>query len=126
MKTAILVFPGSNCDHDCYHVCKHLLGWDVHFVWHKETSLHGYDLVIVPGGFSYGDALRAGSIASFSPVMTALQEYAKSGGYIVGICNGFQILTESRLLPGALVRNRDQKFICPSACNRSMVSSSAT
>jgi len=112
VKTAILVFPGSNCDHDCYHVTRHLLGWETDFVWHKEGELNGFDLVIVPGGFSYGDALRAGAIARYSPVMDALAQHAAAGGYILGICNGFQVLTESHLLPGALVRNGGQKFIC--------------
>lgn len=112
MKVAVVVFPGSNCDHDMYHAIKHVLGREADFVWHQETSLAGYDLVTLPGGFSYGDYLRAGAIARFSPVMTALTKYAKKGGYVLGVCNGFQILTEAGLLPGALIRNRTMKFLC--------------
>ncbi|MBI4667202.1 MAG: phosphoribosylformylglycinamidine synthase subunit PurQ [Nitrospinae bacterium] len=112
MKTAVLVFPGSNCDHDCYHAVKHVMGREADFIWHQERSLKGYGLVIVPGGFSYGDYLRPGAIARFSPVMAALDDFASRGGYVMGICNGFQILTEARLLPGALVRNDTLKFIC--------------
>jgi len=112
MRVAVIVFPGSNCDHDCYHAVKHVLGCETDFVWHKERVLSGYDLVIVPGGFSYGDYLRAGSIARFSPVMDAVTAHAKRGGYLLGICNGFQILTEAGLLPGALAQNVSMKFIC--------------
>ncbi len=112
MKTAIVVFPGSNCDHDCYHAMEHVVGTPADLVWHKEGSLAGYDLIILPGGFSYGDYLRAGAIAHCSPVMNLVKEHAQRGGYVIGICNGFQVLTESRLLPGALVRNRSMKFIC--------------
>jgi len=112
MKFAILVFPGSNCDHDCYHAVKHVLGQEARFVWHQETSLDGFDAVIVPGGFSYGDYLRAGAIARFSPVMAAVTDFAEKGGPVLGICNGFQILTEAHLLPGALGRNDSMKFIC--------------
>ncbi len=112
MKFAVIVFPGSNCDHDAYHAAKHVLGHDAEFIWHKETSLKGSDVVILPGGFSYGDYLRTGAIAQFSPVMTAVKEFASSGGPLLGICNGFQVLCESRLLPGALLRNRDLKFHC--------------
>jgi phosphoribosylformylglycinamidine synthase len=111
VKTAIVVFPGSNCDHDTYHVMKHVLGQPTTFVWHKETSLKGYDAVILPGGFAHGDYLRCGAIARFSPIMTAVAEHARRGGILVGICNGFQVLTEAGLLPGALVRNRDVSFI---------------
>ena len=112
MKFAIVVFPGSNCDHDAYHAAKHVLGQDAEFVWHKETSLKGADVVILPGGFSHGDYLRTGAIARFSPIMTAVAEFARGGGPVLGICNGFQILLEAGLLPGAMLRNRDLKFHC--------------
>jgi phosphoribosylformylglycinamidine synthase len=112
MKFAVVVFPGSNCDHDAYHAAKHVLGHEAEFVWHKETSLKGADVVILPGGFSHGDYLRTGAIARFSPVMTAVAEFARSGGPLLGICNGFQILLEAGLLPGAMLRNRDLKFHC--------------
>ena len=113
MKTfAIVVFPGSNCDHDAYHSIKHVLGEDARFVWHKETSLSGADAVILPGGFSHGDYLRTGAIARFSPVMAAVTRFAAGGGPVLGICNGFQILLECGLLPGAMLRNRDLKFHC--------------
>ena len=112
MKFAVIVFPGSNCDHDAYHAAKHVLGHDAEFIWHKETSVKGADVVILPGGFSYGDYLRTGAIAQFSPVMTAVKAFAAGGGPLLGICNGFQVLCESRLLPGALLRNRDLKFHC--------------
>ncbi len=114
MKFGVVVFPGSNCDHDCYHVAKHVMGQDTEYIWHKETGadLSRFDCIIVPGGFSYGDYLRPGAIARFSPVMQSITEYANSGGYVLGICNGFQILTETGLLPGALMRNRGLKFIC--------------
>ena len=112
MRFGILVFPGSNCDHDCYHVIKHLLGQPAHFIWHKETDLRGVDAVIIPGGFSYGDYLRTGAIAKYSPVMKSVRDFAQSGGPVLGICNGFQILLEAGLLPGAMLRNRSLKFIC--------------
>ena len=113
MKCAVVVFPGSNCDHDCYHILKHVFDLDAEFVWHKEDGpLDRFDLVVLPGGFSYGDYLRAGSIAKFSPVMKSVLDYAETGGRVLGICNGFQILVESGLLPGALLHNRSQKFIC--------------
>ena len=112
MKFAILVFPGSNCDHDCYHVVKHLMGQDAEYVWHKSTSLEGFDCVILPGGFSYGDYLRTGSIARFSPVMAEVERFAGKGGLVLGICNGFQILCEAGILPGVLMRNKGLKFIC--------------
>ena len=113
MKFAVLVFPGSNCDHDCEHVLKNVLQQKVTMVWHQERQLPpGIDCVIVPGGFSYGDYLRCGAIARFSPIMKAVTAFAKRGGLVWGICNGFQILTESGLLPGALIRNRSLKFIC--------------
>jgi phosphoribosylformylglycinamidine synthase I len=112
IKFAVIVFPGSNCDHDAYHAAKHVLGHDAEFIWHKETSLKGADVVILPGGFSYGDYLRTGAIAQFSPVMAAVKAFAAAGGPLLGICNGFQVLCETRLLPGALLRNRDLKFHC--------------
>jgi phosphoribosylformylglycinamidine synthase len=108
----VLVFPGSNCDHDCRHVIRDVLGQDVTMVWHKETSLAGLDGVILPGGFSYGDYLRTGAIARFSPVMNAVKQFADEGGMVLGICNGFQILLEAGLLPGAMLRNRSLHFIC--------------
>jgi phosphoribosylformylglycinamidine synthase subunit PurQ / glutaminase len=112
MKFAIVVFPGSNCDHDAYHAARHVLGQDASFVWHKETTLQGADVVILPGGFSHGDYLRTGAIARFSPVMAAVSEFARRGGPVLGICNGFQILLEAGMLPGAMLRNRDLKFHC--------------
>jgi phosphoribosylformylglycinamidine synthase len=112
MKFAVIVFPGSNCDHDAYHAAHHVLGQEAEFVWHKETSLNGADVVILPGGFSHGDYLRTGAIARFSPIMTTVAEFARSGGPVLGICNGFQILLEAGLLPGAMLRNRDLKFHC--------------
>jgi phosphoribosylformylglycinamidine synthase len=118
MKFAIVVFPGSNCDHDAYHAAKHVLGHDAEFVWHKETGLKGADVVVLPGGFSHGDYLRTGAIARFSPVMNAVGEFATQGGPVLGICNGFQILCESHLLPGAMLRNRDLKFHCEHVCVR--------
>jgi phosphoribosylformylglycinamidine synthase subunit PurQ / glutaminase len=112
MKFAIIVFPGSNCDHDAYYAARHVLGQDAEFVWHKDTSLGGADVVVLPGGFSFGDYLRTGAIARFSPVMTEVTAFARSGGPVLGICNGFQILCEAGLLPGAMLRNRDLKFHC--------------
>lgn len=114
MKFGVVVFPGSNCDDDMMHVLGTVLGAEVHKLWHKDTSLEGYtpeDCIILPGGFSYGDYLRAGAIARYSPIMQSVISFANNGGKVWGICNGFQILCESGLLPGALVRNRDQKFI---------------
>jgi phosphoribosylformylglycinamidine synthase subunit PurQ / glutaminase len=112
MKFAIVVFPGSNCDHDAYHAAKHVLGHDAQFVWHKEASLGGADVVILPGGFSHGDYLRTGAIARFSPVMDAVRQFADDGGPVLGICNGFQILLEAGMLPGAMLRNAGLKFRC--------------
>ena len=112
MKFAILVFPGSNCDHDCYHIVKHLLGCEAQYVWHHETSLQGADAVILPGGFAYGDYLRAGAMGRFSPIMGAVAEFAGKGGPVLGICNGFQILCEARLLPGALRVNKTLRYLC--------------
>lgn len=112
-KAGVIVFPGSNCDWDCYHASKNILKADTRFIWHEEDNLKGLDLIIIPGGFSYGDYLRSGAIARFSPVMTALAEYVKKDrGLVLGICNGFQILTESGLLPGALQKNKHLKFLC--------------
>jgi phosphoribosylformylglycinamidine synthase len=111
MKFAIVVFPGSNCDHDAYHAAKHVLGQEAEFVWHKD-SLKGADVVVLPGGFSYGDYLRTGAVARFSPVMRSVEEFARQGGPVLGVCNGFQVLLEAGLLPGAMLRNRDLKFHC--------------
>ena len=112
MRFAVLQFPGSNCDQDCVHVLRNVLGQDAGFLWHKEESIGNVDAVVVPGGFSYGDYLRTGSIAQFSPVMNAVKAFAKDDGLVIGICNGFQILCETGLLPGALVRNRSLQFRC--------------
>ena len=112
MTFAVVVFPGSNCYHDTYHATKHVLGQDARFVWHKETSLGDADVVIVPGGFSHGDYLRTGAIARFSPIMSAVGAFAAAGRPVLGICNGFQILLECGLLPGAMLRNRDLQFHC--------------
>ncbi len=112
MNIGVVVFPGSNCDHDCRHVFKDVLGQNVTMVWHKETSLAGLDAVILPGGFSYGDYLRTGAIARFSPVMQTVKQFAAEGGLVLGICNGFQILLEVGLLPGAMLRNKSLHFIC--------------
>jgi len=112
MKFGVVVFPGSNCDHDTYHVISKVIGQPVDFIWHKQESVEGFDAIILPGGFSYGDYLRSGAIARFSPVMQAIKSFAAEGGLVLGICNGFQILCESGLLPGVLLKNRDQKFIC--------------
>ena len=118
MKFAVIVFPGSNCDHDAYHAAKHVMGQDAEFIWHKETSLKSADVVILPGGFSHGDYLRTGAIARFSPIMSAVSEFASAGGPLLGISNGFQVLCEAHLLPGALLRNRDLKFHCEYVCVR--------
>ncbi len=112
MKFGVVVFPGSNCDHDAYHVVSKHIGQPVDFIWHKETDLSAYDAILIPGGFSYGDYLRAGALARFSPVMNALKDFAAKGKFVFGICNGFQILCEAGLLPGALMRNADLHFIC--------------
>lgn len=111
-RFAVIVFPGSNCDHDAYHALKHMLHADVDFVWHKETSLGNADVVVVPGGFSYGDYLRSGAIARFSPIMQEVIRFADKGGLVIGICNGFQILLESGLLPGAMLHNQQLRFAC--------------
>jgi phosphoribosylformylglycinamidine synthase subunit PurQ / glutaminase len=112
MKFGVIVFPGSNCDHDAYHVVSKHVGQPVKFVWHKETDLSEFDALIVPGGFSYGDYLRCGALAKFSPVMQSVKNFAAEGKFVFGICNGFQILCEAGLLDGALLRNRDLHFIC--------------
>src|SRR3954470_20677998 len=112
MNFAVLQFPASNCDQDAVHVLRNVLGHSAKLLWHKETSLGDADAVIVPGGFSYGDYLRTGAIARFSPVMQAVQTFAANGGLVLGICNGFQILCEAGLLPGALIRNRSLQFRC--------------
>nr|ADC35966.1 putative phosphoribosylformylglycinamidine synthase I [uncultured bacterium 98] len=112
MKFAIVVFPGSNCDHDAYYAARHVLGADAEFVWHKDTGLAGADVVVLPGGFAHGDYLRTGAIARFSPVMQEIKRFAASGGPVLGICNGFQVLLETGLLPGAMLRNRSLKFQC--------------
>ncbi|MBL0288571.1 MAG: phosphoribosylformylglycinamidine synthase subunit PurQ [Bacteroidetes bacterium] len=115
MKFGIVVFPGSNCDQDMVHVLQEVMGADLIELWHKDHDLHGLgkgDCVIIPGGFSYGDYLRCGAIARFSPIMKSVIEFAENGGYVFGICNGFQVLCESGLLPGALLRNNNQLFIC--------------
>ncbi|HIW33654.1 MAG TPA: phosphoribosylformylglycinamidine synthase subunit PurQ [Candidatus Paenibacillus intestinavium] len=112
MKFAVLVFPGSNCDIDCYKAVEQAIGQEVDYVWHTATDLSAYDCILVPGGFSYGDYLRCGAIARFANVMNEVQKAADAGKYILGICNGFQILTEANLLPGALIRNNGLKFRC--------------
>lgn len=112
MKFGVVTFPGSNCDEDMVYVLQDLMGQHVERLWHKDTDLKGVDFVVLPGGFSYGDYLRSGAIAKFSPIMDLVIEHANKGGYVMGICNGFQILTESGLLPGALLHNNNQKFIC--------------
>ena len=116
MKFAVIVFPGSNCDHDAYHVISSMPNSAVNFVWHKERDLKKYDVIIIPGGFSYGDYLRAGAIAQFSPIMQSVVEEAKKGKKIIGICNGFQILIECGLLPGALLNNSNIKFLSKEIC----------
>lgn len=111
MKIGVVVFPGSNCDHDAFYALKHEIGVESVFLFHKEHDLQGVDAVVLPGGFSYGDYLRCGAIARFSPIMNEVIGFARSGGPVIGICNGFQVLTEAGLLPGALLRNRDLRFI---------------
>ena len=112
MKFGVIVFPGSNCDHDAFYAVANNLGQPAEFIWHDSSSLGDVDAVILPGGFSYGDYLRCGAIAKFSPVMAAVRKFAADGGLVLGVCNGFQILVEAGLLPGALIRNRGLKFIC--------------
>lgn len=112
MKFGVVIFPGSNCDHDMIYVLRNILEQEVVELWHKDTDLQSVDVVILPGGFSYGDYLRSGALARFSPIMDKVIEFAKSGGYVFGVCNGFQILCEAGLLPGALLHNNSQKFEC--------------
>lgn len=112
IKFGVVVFPGSNCDHDAYYSLKKILGYEVEFLWHKDRSLNNCNVIILPGGFSYGDYLRSGAIAKLSPIMNSVIEHANAGGFVIGICNGFQILTESGLLPGALIKNKTLNFIC--------------
>lgn len=112
MKFGVVIFPGSNCDHDMIYVLGNIMGQEVVELWHKDTDLQGVDVVVLPGGFSYGDYLRSGAIARFSPIMTKVIEFAGKGGYVFGVCNGFQILCEAGLLPGALLHNTERKFIC--------------
>ena len=112
MKFGVIIFPGSNCDEDIYYVLREILQQETIKLWHKEKDLQGCDFIVVPGGFSYGDYLRSGAIARFSPIMEAVVQHAQRGGYVLGICNGFQILTEAHLLPGVLLRNIEQRFIC--------------
>jgi len=112
MKFAVVVFPGSNCDHDAYHAVTAVLGQSAELVWHKDTDLKGADAVILPGGFAHGDYLRTGAMARFSPIMRQVESFAAAGGPVLGICNGFQVLLEAGLLPGAMLRNRDLKFHC--------------
>lgn len=112
MKFGVITFPGSNCDQDMIYVLETLMGYEVERLWHKDTDLKGADFIVLPGGFSYGDYLRSGAIANYSPIMKKVIEHANNGGYVLGICNGFQILCESKLLPGTLLHNDNQKFIC--------------
>lgn len=128
MKFGVVIFPGSNCDSDMLHVVREVMQHEVVELWHKDTSLEGFgagDCIFVPGGFSYGDALRAGAIARFSPIMQSVIEFANNGGYVWGICNGFQILCEAGLLPGALLRNANQKFICKNIHLKAVTNDSA-
>ena len=118
MKFGVLVFPGSNCEHDAFHMLSKVLRQPVQFIWHQSSDLGGCDAIVVPGGFSYGDYLRTGAIARFSPVMEAVKKHAASGGLVIGICNGFQILLESGLLPGAMLKNKGLKYVCRHVCIR--------
>src|SRR6202007_2227691 len=112
MRFGVVVFPGSNCDHDAYHAAKDVLGQDAEYLWHNDTNLKGADVVILPGGFAHGDYLRFGAMARFSPIMREVQVFAEHGGAVLGICNGFQVLLEAGLLPGAMLRNRSVRFQC--------------
>jgi len=112
MRVGVVVFPGSNCDLDVAHVVQDVLGWSTQILWHTETNLVGLDLVVLPGGFSYGDYLRPGALASYSPIMAAIKDFASKGGLVLGICNGFQILLEAGMLQGALMQNRQIRFVC--------------
>jgi phosphoribosylformylglycinamidine synthase subunit PurQ / glutaminase len=111
-KFGVVVFPGSNCDHDAYYSIKKTLGYDAEFLWHKERSLNNCNIIVLPGGFSYGDYLRTGAIARFSPIMESVIEHAEKGGIVIGICNGFQILLEAGLLPGVMLKNKSLQFVC--------------
>ena len=124
MKFGVIVFPGSNCDDDMVHVLGDVMGQQVTKIWHKDTHLPDLDCVVLPGGFSYGDYVRAGAIAQFSPVMRAVKAFARDGGYVFGVCNGFQILCESQLLPGVLLRNANQQFICKNVWLRPVTNNS--
>ncbi len=124
MKFGVLVFPGSNCDHDTYHVISEVVGQPVVFLWHESEQLENCDAILVPGGFAYGDYLRTGAIAHFAPIMQAVKKFAASGGLVLGICNGFQILAESGLLPGALMRNAGLKYVCKQVYLRTETSDS--
>ena len=112
MKFGVVVFPGSNCDDDAYYALGAVIGQRVEFVWHRSQEISGFDAIVLPGGFAFGDYLRTGAIARFSPVMSAVARFARSGGLVLGICNGFQVLLEAGLLPGAMLRNRDLRFLC--------------
>ncbi len=112
LKFGVVVFPGSNCDHDAYYSLKKVMGYDVEFLWHKTTDLKNSDVIILPGGFSYGDYLRTGAIARFSPIMNEVINFAENGGIVIGICNGFQILLEAGLLPGVMLKNKSLQFVC--------------
>jgi phosphoribosylformylglycinamidine synthase len=112
MKFGVVIFPGSNCDHDAFHAIGSVIGQPVEFIWHQSEQVSGFDAIILPGGFAYGDYLRTGAIARFSPVMKAVDRFARSGGLVIGICNGFQILLEAGLLPGAMMRNKGLRFLC--------------
>lgn len=125
MKFGVVTFPGSNCDQDMIYVLRDLMGQEVVELWHKDTDLKGVDFVVLPGGFSYGDYLRSGAIAKFSPIMESVISHANNGGYVMGICNGFQILTESGLLEGALLHNNNQKFICKNVYLKAVSKSAA-
>ncbi len=118
MRTGVIVFPGSNCDLDAYHLVRDILEEPVEYIWYNRERIEGFDLLILPGGFSYGDYLRSGAIARFAPVMGAVEKFARSGGLVLGICNGFQVLTEAGLLPGALYRNSHLQFRCKPTCIR--------
>ncbi len=111
-KFGIVIFPGSNCDYDAYYVLGKIMNYDVKFLWHKEEDINNVDVIVLPGGFSYGDYLRSGAIARFSPIMNKVVAFAENGGYVIGICNGFQILLEAGLLPGVMLKNQSLKFVC--------------
>ncbi|MEJ5961248.1 phosphoribosylformylglycinamidine synthase subunit PurQ [Pedobacter immunditicola] len=124
MKFGVVIFPGSNCDEDVIYVLEHILGQQVVRLWHKDHDLQGADFIVLPGGFSFGDYLRSGAIARFSPIMQEVIRFANAGGYVMGICNGFQILAEAHLLPGALLHNQNRKFICRNAWVKAVTTNS--